>query len=269
MSSLSDRQTEKTNRLTSGPKLKSVVMKEMPLVLSANSSDGNNKGYVVNDVDRAKSLSRLLDNMLLGSGKMLANATSSGKSQLQLTLPPQYSEAIVEHYVNHLNGNKKNILNCKFLVRAFELADFMEDDVYFEWLIKQLFDGWNILSADFYEATIESLVVDRIMLRVPYNFLSPAYKQNRNFIIEWVESNRGKVVTLNFTERYYLNVSDSNGTKVMSVARLPGEFLINYVEVNGQRQESTSIGYCYDKDAIDHFPIYTVKLVCHQSQSAN
>lgn len=86
---------------------------------------GEDKLYTINDIDRAKSLSRLLVNMLA------SGATTDEPQlqiQLQMQLPQQFTAALMEHYINHLNGYKKRILNTKFLVKAFELADFMQDD---------------------------------------------------------------------------------------------------------------------------------------------
>ena len=53
---------------------------------------------------------------------------------------------VFDHYKDFLYGIKLPIDDAKYLLSCFNLANYLQDDVYFECVLTQLFNNWSTMS---------------------------------------------------------------------------------------------------------------------------
>jgi len=136
--------------------------------------------------------------------------TTTTVDRLQLPLPSEYSRAVV-HYVNFLTVRKKRSLDkdltTDLLLERFALANFLQADGYFNWNIKCLFRYWSRLSPTLYSTTTSQDVLERIVIRLPYNLLPQHYRNSMSFMTSWVETNMNKIVE--FEDSYFYHMAEA------------------------------------------------------------
>ena len=180
------------------------------------------------------------------------SASANGTIKTTVMLPTRFPKAVVGYYIDWLNGNAcKASLSSKMLAPSFELAHTLQDDKFSDWLIKQLFDNWRLLSPTFYLARMHTDIVDRVMMKLPYSLLPVNYKVNDDFIVKWTDNNLNTTVQLNFFEVYYLNVPDYRFTgKNTDTDTSKGSIaLVSYKLFNGSLSRTATIRYVYNKQA--------------------
>jgi len=86
-------------------------------------------------------------------------------------------------------------VELKLIVRRLELADYLQADDYFSWCLEScLFRYWSHHVAEFYSASINCEVLERIVICLPYMHLPQSYRDDMNFMVRWVRHNLNKRV---------------------------------------------------------------------------
>jgi len=173
----------------------------------------------------------------------------------------------------------KNVVD--FLVKCFELANWLEDQPYFQKLISVLFNFWDDLSAEFMKVKVSQDLSEKIMVNLPFILLPASYRSNKRFIMNWLYNNglnedgdtfTPKLTVLNCRDRYYnndvrtcssnfgasirtINCSDSPSIPFPFLISFKAKGLLNGVHVNPSDPNSFAT-YIYDPTG--DFPLRNV-----------
>jgi antitoxin component YwqK of YwqJK toxin-antitoxin module len=115
----------------------------------------------------------------------------------------------IKHYIEFLNGTKYTIKSKKLLKSCFLTSIYFDDDIYFEFVLGQLFDHWSILSTVVYNELNYDLQW-LIFLRCPISMLPKSFTDDTGFMEKWTQNNQNTTVIVNRNEKYYTNMTSVN-----------------------------------------------------------
>lgn len=210
--------------------------------------------------------------MLWWSSSLIDNyrefVTSQQVQRLQKSLRLQSATTAISSSGSHL------------LFSCLELADFLQDDSYHNWLVQRLFDDWSQLAEALYKVNLNQDILDKIALRLPYYLLTQAYREDKKFISQWLATNQACVVVFNGNEHYYNNYIDEHVTDDVTTESVSADdkaknlatitFLTSYRRVNNlpiADQVDRIVRYIHDKNCQDS-PIRNVQFVSSSSPSS-
>lgn len=104
-----------------------------------------------------------------------------------ITLPSKYSP-VIQNYLDYLNGNPTTIDEINTFLLCLDLESFLDDDGYFQFLLKCLFDNWSTLNDVVYHNDNEA-IQHEILVHIPYQLLPRHVKENSNFYKSWLPHN--------------------------------------------------------------------------------
>ena len=214
--------------------------------------------------------SSLIHNLVEG----LQTSTSS-EAIVQIPLPDRFATVITVYtdYLQQISSSSttsvdtvsplasslstKVDLTREQLRLNFELADFLDDDGYFDYTLQQLFDNWSSMSELVYDSTnISKPLQYRILLQCPRDFLPDNYVEDEVFMRSWL-SGKSRTVVVNGTNLYTINEFsfDSGGRKI----------IMNYQTVMSPQESSQGgefyVGILYINI---YWPTDVIKQLYHQ-----
>jgi len=181
-----------------------------------------------------------------------------------MTIPlPDKFTSILNNYSSCLfNACEPIITDAQQLLSVFEFADYLEDDKYFKYALKQLFDGWD----NFHHIISNGMspqVRERVLMMCPYDALPPSndYRNNKIFMGRWLDI-QNRTVTLNKTHKYWINKVLQQPTTTSMTSIIESFSVINnnsdgkvlltsYVEFRGKKQ-GASYSYVYNLNNKDN-----------------
>jgi len=124
----------------------------------------------------------------------------------KVPIPDKFID-VIDNYVNYVLGTQTMITDKQYLRTCFNMSTYFQDNDYCDYLLKQLFDGWDDLSPLVYDNdNITPELQWEILIHCPHDFLPETYIANNKFMREWMTVNRDKIVTTNHgKETYYIN----------------------------------------------------------------
>lgn len=151
------------------------------------------------------------------------NTDIDNNQLITIPIPAAYSDALPD-YITHLTtvdnaaadsnvttdattitatATTNTISTVSLLRRNFELADWLDDLVYFNSLLKQLFDNWSVLS-EFFNEALASTLRYRILLACPRDLLPQQFVSDPYFMAEWLAAGY-RTVKINNCDIYHIN----------------------------------------------------------------
>lgn len=102
----------------------------------------------------------------------------------------------------------KPVISRQWLVvQQLQLANFLEDSLYFEHLVGLIFESWSSGWPDFwYSHRLLPLDIQQdILFRLPYHCLRQEYLDDKMFMRRWLNNNRNTIVILDSNKVYCNN----------------------------------------------------------------
>jgi len=126
---------------------------------------------------------------------------------------PDCYVTVIDNYACYINNASQRITTKEQFKTCFKLANYLEDNNYFQSVLIQLFSAahlrfsnWSSMSSFVYQiGEISNDLKYDILFRCPHDFLPPEYVNNMCFMKEWNRTNVNVVVTINSDSIYYIN----------------------------------------------------------------
>jgi len=122
-----------------------------------------------------------------------------------IILIPDRFRSVFDNYRDFLFGIKLFIDNDNVILNCFKLANYLQDDVYFEYVLTQMFDNWSDMSYIINGDNISSQLRYDIVLHIPYDWLPKSYLDDDIFVAQWLELNQNKNVIIDGNKIYHIN----------------------------------------------------------------
>jgi len=191
--------------------------------------------------------SKLIKDLLVDINN--SNCANRDVDPIVIPIPDVYQFAF-DNYISIVIGDNKlsPIGDINLLIQCLTLSNYLEDDIYFDYCLEQLFGNWTKFRHIIYNDMINYDLKYKILSYCPYDFLPQQFRDNTTFINAWLERNQDVVIgidqlstNVHDSKVYYINMlavtNNSNGSKE----------LINYYELDGTRQETSFEYVWYDQ----------------------
>jgi len=189
--------------------------------------------------------------LVMGSELVKFLITSNGDN-FHITIPDKYytitqygvevSNAM-HNYVSFVSGTPLIIYDRQTLVSCFDVESYFEHRIYFEYLVKQLFDKWSYFAQVLYQS-LNIGTQREIYLLCPYDIIPDVYIKDEQFFNLWFSNNRDKVITLNQNEHYV------NETKVGDSIDTPNTYTTTFRHYTDHHNHSNHSDHNSDDSSI-------------------
>ena len=198
------------------------ILKDMSVNLSIN-------GIIIvvplDTIISSKLIKGLLDDINHGNGN------DNNLHNIVIPIPDKY-QSVFDNYNSVLRGDNPYISNFTTLLDCLFFANYLEDNNYFNYLLTQLFGGWD----NYYSIINSSIrklnhdIIYSIFTYTPYDFLPQQFRDDNVFIRLWLNTNQNTSIVVNSNQTYYINKiiasDDKNNNqrvKLTSYHRIDGE----------------------------------------------
>lgn len=167
-----------------------VIARKSMIVLTVSDQQAVNHELIVPATSRHKlSSSKVITAALSGNHNIVYDDGSSNQ-KVTIPLPDSYYWAIKHSYFNWLQGRGCRLDKAYKLAHCLKLANFLEDDDYFNYNLNFLLQRW--LYRDLANKVLSQLsdeLVETIYLRIPHPILPEHLRHNEAFMVRWLQRN--------------------------------------------------------------------------------
>ena len=110
-------------------------------------------------------------------------------------MPDRYYP-VAGNYINFLNGKPTEITTASKLAACFDMESYFEDDAYFQYLLRQMFDYWSSFGSEFLYGNLSPDIRRSVLLWCPYDFVPIEYIDNPTFFREWLINNENNEISV-------------------------------------------------------------------------
>jgi len=121
-------------------------------------------------------------NIMLGSEYIKSLVTDLQDNNIIVDIPDKYCD-VISNYIDYANGSEKTITGMCYLKTCFELSTYVVDDMYFKYLLKQLFSNWKNMSS--LVDNVNSQLEWEILLHCDYDKLPITHIRDIKFVKQW------------------------------------------------------------------------------------
>lgn len=108
-------------------------------------------------------------------------------------------------YIDWLKGNEPDIDSQNALTSSLQLADWLEDELYIDYVVQKIFDNWTNTMATVVYFEFYPELQHLVLIRTPW-FLLPKYlTADKIFMDEWFSHNKDRIVWVDKHFKHYLN----------------------------------------------------------------
>jgi len=128
---------------------------------------------------------------------------------------PQVDMITAWNYIRFLKYpmNPETITDVNRIRSCFVMETYFVDSKYFEYLMQQTFNNWNVLSTVVYDEPNPD-IQRRMLLLCPYEFIRELYISRPTFFKQWLQHNINTKIVVNGSETYHTEI-DTYGNGII------------------------------------------------------